>query len=207
MAGTENEEVRFFFVGDDPSLDFVNTTAVLGGNVTDLLTDFDALVDWFVGAGLLDAASGVALKRQTVPADAERALAEARAFRSDLRRAAEAAADGKPIPDRAIRSINEQLRRGPRYTRLRGRDRTFERTLLPADAHTISSLLTPVAEAAATLLTDRDLARVRRCGNPNCILLFYDGSKNGRRRWCSMQVCGNRMKVAAHYHRQKKIGG
>ncbi|HEY1176305.1 MAG TPA: CGNR zinc finger domain-containing protein, partial [Phytomonospora sp.] len=37
--------------------------------------------------------------------------------------------------------------------------------------------------------------RIRKCANPDCLLWFLDVSKNGRRRWCSMEGCGNRAKA------------
>ncbi len=43
--------------------------------------------------------------------------------------------------------------------------------------------------------------RIRACANPECILHFYDTSKSGRRRWCSMAGCGNRAKAMRHYQR------
>lgn len=45
--------------------------------------------------------------------------------------------------------------------------------------------------------------RVRRCANPECVLWFLDVSKNGSRRWCSMEVCGNRAKVGRFNQRQR----
>jgi len=50
---------------------------------------------------------------------------------------------------------------------------------------------------------DLDPARVRRCADPDCVLLFHDVSKSGRRRWCDMATCGNRSKAAAHYRRTR----
>lgn len=41
--------------------------------------------------------------------------------------------------------------------------------------------------------------RIRRCAHPDCVLFFYDTSKNGTRRWHSMATCGNRTKAARHY--------
>jgi predicted RNA-binding Zn ribbon-like protein len=196
---------QFFFVGNDPCLDFVNTTAVLDGAVTDLLADFGDLVDWLVAAGMVDADAGNSLKKRNGARDAESALGDARAFRAELRRAAEAVAAGKSVPDSTVRAVNDQLRRAPRYTQLRGRGRKFEKAPLAA-APDPARLLVPVAEAAATLLAERDLSRVKRCGNPACILFFYDGSKNQGRRWCTMAVCGNRMKQAAHQQRQREQG-
>jgi len=43
-----------------------------------------------------------------------------------------------------------------------------------------------------------------RCQNPACVLWFFDTTRNGTRRWCSMAVCGNRAKARRHYDRIKK---
>ncbi|MFC5184509.1 CGNR zinc finger domain-containing protein [Actinomadura harenae] len=65
---------------------------------------------------------------------------------------------------------------------------------------------TPAWIAAADLvrLLGERRERVRKCANPDCVLWFYDLTKNGSRRWCSMAVCGNRTKTArfqqAHRH-------
>jgi len=58
-----------------------------------------------------------------------------------------------------------------------------------------------VARALALLIAGGPGAGVRRCANPACVLYFRDRSRARRRRWCSMAVCGNRMKVAAHARR------
>lgn len=52
------------------------------------------------------------------------------------------------------------------------------------------------------LLVDRP-DRVRRCAHPACVLYFYDTSRNGTRRWCSMEACGNRAKAGRHYARTR----
>jgi len=64
-------------------------------------------------------------------------------------------------------------------------------------------LFAPVAHSAAMLFTHADPNRVRKCGQ--CVLHFYDTSKKGTRRWCSMQMCGNRFKVAAYAARRRTI--
>jgi predicted RNA-binding Zn ribbon-like protein len=51
-------------------------------------------------------------------------------------------------------------------------------------------------------LLARDPRRIRECVHENCILTFFDTSQNGRRRWCSMALCGNRAKAARHYAQQ-----
>jgi len=62
-------------------------------------------------------------------------------------------------------------------------------------------LLAAIARSAAKLLEEGRAAPVRKCAHPTCALYFYDTSRTGRRRWCSMAVCGNRSKVAAHARR------
>ena len=44
--------------------------------------------------------------------------------------------------------------------------------------------------------------RLSRCSADDCALVFYDSSRGGTRRWCSMQRCGNRAKVRAHRARR-----
>jgi predicted RNA-binding Zn ribbon-like protein len=59
--------------------------------------------------------------------------------------------------------------------------------------------------ATLDLLCYADPSLVKKCENAACVLFFYDTTKNHSRRWCSMRVCGNRMKVAAHYQRLRKL--
>ncbi|MEV7347188.1 CGNR zinc finger domain-containing protein [Streptomyces sp. NPDC093544] len=46
--------------------------------------------------------------------------------------------------------------------------------------------------------------RIRGCAHESCILHFFDTSRNGTRRWCSMAGCGNRAKASRHYARHTK---
>jgi predicted RNA-binding Zn ribbon-like protein len=61
-------------------------------------------------------------------------------------------------------------------------------------ASPVEAALGPIALAAVALFTEGDFHRIRECGGHACGWLFYDRSKNNRRRWCEMEVCGNRAK-------------
>lgn len=63
----------------------------------------------------------------------------------------------------------------------------------------------PAVMAAANLLELLEEApgRIRRCQNPACVLWFFDTTRNGTRRWCSMAACGNRAKARRHYERAR----
>jgi predicted RNA-binding Zn ribbon-like protein len=62
--------------------------------------------------------------------------------------------------------------------------------------------LTQLARAAIELVAGGELARIRSCANPTCSLMFIDQSRPGRRRWCSMERCGNRSKTARYRQRR-----
>jgi predicted RNA-binding Zn ribbon-like protein len=68
---------------------------------------------------------------------------------------------------------------------------------------TSASLLAPVAQAAADLLATADFSFIKRCEDANCVLWFSDQTKSHQRRWCSMEMCGNRNKVAAYRKRRR----
>jgi predicted RNA-binding Zn ribbon-like protein len=52
-------------------------------------------------------------------------------------------------------------------------------------------------------LLDEHPTRVRNCANPDCPFWFLDTTRSGTRRWCSMTVCGNRLKARRHYRRHQ----
>lgn len=68
---------------------------------------------------------------------------------------------------------------------------------------TASEALARIAREAVQLLGGPGLARVKECERPECSLLFVDETQSGRRRWCSMDRCGNLMKTAGYRARRK----
>ncbi|MEV7417603.1 CGNR zinc finger domain-containing protein [Streptomyces sp. NPDC089919] len=52
-------------------------------------------------------------------------------------------------------------------------------------------------------LLDKGADRIHKCASDTCVLHFFDTSRNGTRRWCSMAACGNRAKAARHYARSR----
>jgi predicted RNA-binding Zn ribbon-like protein len=68
---------------------------------------------------------------------------------------------------------------------------------------TPESLLLPIGEEIATFLCSGDFEFVKACEGSTCTLLFVDRTRGRARRWCSMAICGNRAKQAAHRDRRK----
>jgi predicted RNA-binding Zn ribbon-like protein len=178
-------------VGDNLALDFINTEYGLGPLHRDVLSSDQSVVDWLRTVGALPA------EPKRVPAGL---LALARKLRSSARALVEARRAGRRA-DPAV--VNHVLALGQRPVELHwdasAKEFRFVRREGTLDA---PGLLAPVAEALARLLVEVDPSLVRQCEGHNCTLLFHDLTKSHRRRWCSMAVCGNRMKVAAFRTRQ-----
>ena len=127
-----------------------------------------------------------------------RILEEARALRSALRKQAASIVDG----DRTLAAtapINRVLKAAPGYPQLvKGEIRHVTTLEDPI------GVLSDVAYSAAEFLVSGDYARLKRCEGKNCVLFFYDTTKNHSRRFCSAEGCGNRYKAAARYERLKR---
>jgi predicted RNA-binding Zn ribbon-like protein len=83
---------------------------------------------------------------------------------------------------------------------------TFVWTWDPKEA-AIESVLGPITLSALTLLTQADLSRIKQCHGDHCGWLFFDTTKNKSRRWCEMEVCGNRAKQRRHQTRRRAEPG
>ena len=193
---------EFRFVANLPCLDFVNTEPVADGVRLDLLGDFADVVRWLVEAGLLEEARARrALARWNGRAAGAAVLSEAKALRAALAAGADRLAAGGRPGRAMVEAVNRVLASGPAYPRLVGEGDRFVRRLEPV-RETALQLLVPIAESAAWLLEHGEPALVRRCGGPDCVLYFYDTTKNHSRRWCSMDACGSRAKAGAYYRRR-----
>lgn len=197
---------QFVFVGNHPCLDFINTQMIVNGAPTDLLASVDDVLSWLVQANLLSNAQVEVIGAELNHTEGLSLLEQAKAFRSTLRDLAARIVARKPIPASTITVINQFLSQRPGCPQLVRRKGGFEQRFHWAAAP-VPNLLVPLAEAASDLLCQADFALIKKCGNPACILYFYDTTKNHTRTWCSMQVCGNRMKVAAHYQRKRSQAG
>lgn len=202
---TEQTGHRFYFVGERLCVDFVNTEVIADGSRVDLLRNFTDLVSWCAAAHVISTAQAKEIARQwTGNADGERTFQRALQFRAILREMLERVAAGRRnVPQPALDAINEVLRLRAGILEV-ARTKAGYETRLRRDFSAPVQLLVPIAESAAEWLSTDDLALIRKCQNPQCILYFHDTTKNHARRWCSMTVCGNRAKAAAHYRRARQ---
>lgn len=120
----------------------------------------------------------------------EAGLTAARLLRDALWRIVLAHLAGRALPPEDVAEVNRAAARAPLTPAMDATRRCD--WILPADA---TAVLSTVARDAIGLFTGPLAERVRECGSPDCRLVFVDTSRPGRRRWCSMERCGNRAKV------------
>jgi predicted RNA-binding Zn ribbon-like protein len=192
----------FLFVGNDLALDFLNTRPVQNGEPTELLPDFAALLRWFQAAGLLSSHAVTKFQRQSgESAAARRTLDAMRQFRDKLRKELLTWEGGADVHHATVEELNRLMAAHPMLSKLQasGNVPSWELWFEPRQPE---DLFAPLAHSATKLFATADHKRVRKCGQ--CVLHFHDTSKKGTRRWCSMQLCGNRLKVAAYARRQRR---
>ncbi len=196
----------FLFLGNHTCLDFVNTELVIKGTWTDLLESFDDLVAWLVESRQLQKHEAESAKTKFSHDEKAMILAEAKTFRAVLRRMVRQIANGNGVPKSAVAAIDQLLRRCAGYRKLVhiGPDR-FKEVFISSSGRK-ETFLASLAEFASDLLRLTDLSLIKKCKNPACVLYFYDTTKNHARNWCSMQICGNREKVAAYFRRKRHSG-
>jgi predicted RNA-binding Zn ribbon-like protein len=197
------EKTDFPFLAGHACLDFLNTRPIVKGHVVELLGDFEDFLRWLTRSGRLEArAAGDALKRWGEGPEGARAAERARSFRETLRHMTDGIVRGRGVSTEGIAAISSILAENEGTLRLEKNGTGF-RTRFSARPTQPIALLGTVAESAADLLSTRDPALIRRCGNPECVLYFYDSTRNHRRQWCAMGTCGNLMKVRAFRKRHR----
>jgi predicted RNA-binding Zn ribbon-like protein len=196
------------FLGDAPGLDFLNSVATPIDTPVDWIPDGAGLLDWLAQAGLVPADALKTIRAQARSAALDKVAAEARDLREWFRGFVRQH-KGQPLKTADLRALAP-------LNRLLERDDSFSRVVPSRDGEgplalervrrfaTPDSLLLPIAETMARLVAAEDFAHVKACEGPTCTLLFADHTRGHARRWCSMALCGNRAKQAAHRARLKE---
>lgn len=194
----------WYWLGGRPALDFVNTLRERWRRRVETLVTPDDLEGWLLQAGLLPDdwrpnRGGGTRRRLT-----EQVLGEARALREAIDRCVEAVVAGEPLDPAAVTTIDDWLVHAGARPQLSLDDGGHAVLGERAAADSPRRALGTIALDAATMLgTPAQAARVRICAADDCSARFYDRSPAGRRRWCSMQSCGNAAKVRAHRARRR----
>jgi predicted RNA-binding Zn ribbon-like protein len=209
-----------FFVADNLGLDFLNTIAVPVDTQVEWLASGEDLLTWLKQAGLVPDSILNALRQSAVPGELDAIAAQARALR-DWFKPFVYKYMGRQLERNALRQLeplNQLLARDEEFGQIVVRDRLYHQKHRHGKGkgavsglgwrpqrrwHSPESLLLPIARSLADLVCSEDFTFVKACEGPPCTLLFVDRTRGRVRRWCSMAICGNRAKQAAHRARIK----
>jgi predicted RNA-binding Zn ribbon-like protein len=197
------------FVGDALGLDFLNSIATPVDTPIDWIDDGDGLLNWLAQAQLVPADALKRIRAEALPGELDKIADQARSLREWFRGFVRPR-KGRPLTAKSLAELEP-------LNRLLDRDDSFKRVVAgpkgekePLQLQTIrrwrtpEALLSPIGEALAQLVCTEDFSDVKACEGPACTLLFADHTRGRTRRWCSMALCGNRAKQAAHRHRLKE---
>lgn len=189
-------------VAERPALDFCNTLAGWNEEAPhEYLTSYAHLAVWAREVGLLDARSTESLLAvaEDHPQAAAGELDRARALRAALY--ASCTASGARGPAEVVAA---EARAAAAHAILTTDAPPGRRWSISETAGLARPVL-EVAREAGDLLATTELAHVRTCPGTDCGWLFFD--RGGRRRWCTMEVCGNRAKARRHAERARRERG
>lgn len=179
----------FVFVGENLALDFVNTEIMVRNQPRDLLASPVDLRDWKSSAQVYHPELGAIDFDDT-------GFQQAIILRGAIRHILKSVIKAEIPPTADMEILNQILAAGHLHLEAVGIGQFSQRYI-----GSENGLLT-LATTTATLLTQRDLSRLHQCKNERCILMFYDTTKSGTRRWCTPD-CQNRARSIEHYQKRR----
>jgi predicted RNA-binding Zn ribbon-like protein len=178
------------FVGGCPSLDLVATLGRRHADPVERIPDGEALSRWFIEEGLL----------ADPPPVTDRDLDRARRLREAISEIVRSSLARTAAGEHSLGVVNEFAAQADLPPRLAmGTDGGV---VTAPSAGSPSQALAAIARDAARLLGGPRAARIKECEHPGCSLVFLDETQSGRRRWCSMDRCGNLVKIKGYRERR-----
>lgn len=201
------------FIADSRGLDFLNSIGTPLDKPVEFIGSGEDFLQWLKEAELVPAEVLASLRNRAAPGELDGVAARARALRELFRGFVEEYG-GKPLQAIALKKLeplNQLLARDEAFGQIVARDRKHSGAApsgLQWDVQrrwrSSEVLLVPIANAIADLVCSEDFSNVKGCEGHGCTLFFLDKTRAKARRWCSMAICGNRAKQAAHRKRAKR---
>ncbi|PRB08528.1 ABATE domain-containing protein [Microbacterium sp. MYb64] len=167
-----------------PALDFVGTLRARRNDRPAEKLDSDAALEaWFIEAGLVDAA----------PDSRGADLEDAVALREAIYDLVSARRRGEELPASARELVNARAAEMPIGLSLDG---ATEARVRVNRVGTVRQGLATLARETVEIVGSADGALLRECARPECTQVYLDRSRGGRREWCAMKTCGNRVKAS-----------
>lgn len=195
-------------VGGALALDLTNTSSGRGTpGHQEHLRDFDTVMQWVARARIVTPADCAYIRTTAAsrPKWARAFFERLLEVRELIWTIATALAEQRPVAEKLRAALTAAHAASLRFAEIKVRDGVYIWTWNPR-RDMRAAILGPITLSALTLFMEKDLSRTKRCAGLECGWLFFDATKNKRRRWCEMRVCGNRAKVRAARARKKVSG-
>lgn len=199
------------FIADSRGVDFLNSVATPVDAEVDWISDGEGLVDWLAQAKFVPVKELNEIKARTKPGELDRVAGEARELREWCRGFVRKHM-GKSLKPEALAELdplNKLLARDEVFSQIHcHHDDSGDHLELYMTRHwrSAGTLLLPIGEALAKFICEENFSDVKACEGSSCTLMFADHTRRRARRWCSMAICGNRAKQAAHRERLRNKG-
>jgi predicted RNA-binding Zn ribbon-like protein len=191
------------FIADALGLDFLNSIATPVDTPVEWLTSGDDLLAWLEAAGLTPPEVANGFRDHAGPGELDAVAAQARALREWFRGfvTTHKGAALTPAALAALEPLNRLLARDEQFGQVEPAAGHLQ-VVMQRRWRSPDALLIPIANAMAEVIGNEDFAHIKACEGDTCTLIFADHTRGRARRWCSMAVCGNRAKQAAHRGRK-----
>jgi predicted RNA-binding Zn ribbon-like protein len=197
MVRSEEDASMLKLIGGHLALDFSNSVWRRGSSCPcEILESYSCLVDWSRIAGAVSDEQARVLQKEGKRRAAEAACVLERAvtLRGAIYDIFSAIAAARTPDPRALATLNLELSSALCRRQVVGGPTDFAWAWRGCES-SLDPMIWPIAVSASELLTSKDLRWVRECEAGDCDRLFLDTSRTRRRRWCSMEWCGNREKA------------
>lgn len=192
-------EKSIFVLGGTTWINLLNTAYNSNKQQVDILVDSSKTLQWLEANNLLRESDALALENKELLDSLIDGLHSLRnlciIIMSDLERHGKLALNTRDQLIKLVKQVKVDLNIVPKHDKL----------VLASEGKTAKDhVLYKIVDSIIHTLESTSINRIRKCEHPECRLYYVDTSKPGRRRWCSMELCGNRKKAAEFYARKKK---
>ena len=208
LESSESRADSLTLIGGELAFDFTNTSSGRGWPThVEHLRSAQDVVAWAGHAKVMSPADAEWLRAEVAMKEtlAQRLLKRASDLREVIYTIGVEVAAGRPVPQTQIDCLAREHAACLACAKLASDRGRYVWSWTPREA-AVEAVLGPIALSALTTLTQADLSRIKQCQGEKCGWLFFDATKNKSRRWCEMEICGNRAKQKRLGARRRKGG-
>jgi predicted RNA-binding Zn ribbon-like protein len=176
----------------------MNTQFTPYGDIVEHFESYLDIEDWFIEVNLINS------KNLLKDEDQKKYFKELLAFRTLLRSGFKQYIESQTSLDNILQKANEILVKGKVHPQVSNNNGLFELRYVCTEKKN-NQLLSRIAIEVIKLISSQEFKYLKKCDNHKCSLFFVDTSRNHSRRWCSMEICGNRSKVNSFTQRKKDL--